>query len=87
MLLNEFLKEHRKVLEQEATIAGLKSEVTKQASAIAHQQNDFEATISELRKEMETAVAHAKEQDARIQKVTDQVQLSRPAPRMVSTGQ
>jgi uncharacterized coiled-coil protein SlyX len=87
MLLNESLKEHCKVQDQEATIAGLKSEVTKQASAIAHQQNDFEATIRELRKEMETAVAHAKEQDARIQKVSDQVQLSRPVPRMVVNGQ
>jgi hypothetical protein len=78
-LLNEFLKEHKKVEEQEATIAQLKSEVTKQALAIAHQQNDFEATISELRNEMETVAARFKEQDAKIQKVSDQVEVKNPA--------
>ena len=35
MLLNEFLKEHRKVQEQKATLTELKSTVTKQESAIA----------------------------------------------------
>jgi hypothetical protein len=58
MLLNEFLKEHRKVEQQEATIA-------------------------ELKKGMETLVARSKEQDAKIRKVTDQIEMSRPAPRMV----
>src|SRR5216684_1695995 len=38
MLLNEFLKEHRKVQEQEATIAQLKSAVAKQEATAAHQQ-------------------------------------------------
>ncbi len=47
MLLNEFLKEHRKVEEQEATIA-------------------------ELKKGMETLVARSKEQDGKIQRVSDQ---------------
>jgi hypothetical protein len=42
MLLNEFLKEHQKVEEQQATIGQLKSNAAKQ-----------EATISELNKEME----------------------------------
>ena len=39
MLLNEFLKEHRKVQEQEATIAQLKS-------TVAQQQRDSEATAT-----------------------------------------
>ncbi len=68
MLLNEFLKEHRKVREQEATITQLTSMVAKEETAIAHQGKDFETTIAELKKEMETVVAHAKEQDAKIQK-------------------
>ena len=43
MLLNEFLKEHRKVEEQEATIA--------------KQRKDFATTITELKREMQTIVA------------------------------
>jgi hypothetical protein len=58
MLLNEFLKEHRKVEEQQATIA-------------------------ELKKEIETIVAHSKEQDSEIQGVRDQVQMNKPDARVV----
>ena len=72
MLLNEFLKEHRKVeqqaremQEQQATIAELKSDAVKQ-----------EATISQLKKEMETVVACLKEHDSRIQKVSAQIEVS-----------
>jgi hypothetical protein len=83
MLLNEFLKAHRKMEEQEATITQLKSTVTKEETAIAQQRNDFEATINELKREMQTVVASFKEQDAKIQKVSAQVELNRPAPRTV----
>jgi hypothetical protein len=58
MLLNEFLKAHRKI-------------------------HDQEATITQLRKEMETVVAHAKEQDSRIQKVSDQIEISKARPEVV----
>jgi predicted RNA methylase len=58
MLLNEFLKAHRKIQEQEAT-------------------------ITQLRKEMETVVAHAKEQDSRIQKVSDQIETNKATPGVV----
>jgi len=87
MLLNEFLKEHRKVQEQEATITQLQSTVTKQEAAIAHHRNDLEATITGLRKEIETVVARAKEQDAKIQKVSDQVELSKHTPQTVLNSQ
>jgi uncharacterized coiled-coil protein SlyX len=90
MLLNEFLKEHRKVQEQESTIAGFKSTAAEQEATvaelkitIAQQRKDFEATITELKRGMETVVARFKEQDAKIQKVTDQIELSKPAPRTV----
>jgi uncharacterized coiled-coil protein SlyX len=69
MLLNEFLKEHRKVEEQQATITQLK--VT-----MAHQQ-----------KGMETLTASLKEQAAQIQKVSAELELSRPAPQMVADNQ
>jgi len=54
MLLNEFLKEHKRVEQQEATIAYLSQQV-------------------------ESLVAHAKEQDSKLQKVSAQLELSKPA--------
>jgi uncharacterized coiled-coil protein SlyX len=50
MLLNEFLKEHRKNEEQEATIALLKSTDAKQEATIARQQKQIEALTAGLQK-------------------------------------
>jgi uncharacterized coiled-coil protein SlyX len=79
MLLNEFLKEHKKVDElnakaakQDATITELKSMVTKQEAMIVRQQKTAEAFTVQL-----------KEQDAKLQKVSVQVQTNKPAPQMV----
>jgi Chaperone of endosialidase len=49
MVLNEFLKEHKKVQQLEA--------------ASAQQRNDFEATIAELRKEKAGVVARSRDQE------------------------
>ena len=76
MLLNEFLKQHRKVEEQDATITQLKSTVAKQ-----------EATIAQQQKGMEVFTASLKEQASQIQKVSDQLELSKPAPRTVGNNQ
>jgi hypothetical protein len=73
MLLNEFLKEHKKVEEQQATIRRLKWNDTKQ-----------EVTISELKKDMGVLTAQLKEQAADIQKVNAQIAMSRPAPRLLT---
>jgi hypothetical protein len=62
MLLDEFLKEHRKVQEQEATIVQLKK--------------DFRATAAHQQKQIEALTAG-------LQKVSAQVELSRPAPQTV----
>ena len=59
MLLNEFLKEHRKVEGQEATIA-------------------------QMKKGMDTLVAHIKEQDSKIQKVSDRVEMSTAATQVAT---
>jgi hypothetical protein len=59
MLLNEFLKEHRKVEEQEAT-------------------------ITQLKKGMESVTARLKEQDSKIEKVSAQFEASKPAPQVVN---
>jgi hypothetical protein len=73
MLLNEFLKAHRKIKEQGAVIAQLKFDAVNQ-----------KATISELKKGMETVVARLKEQDSKIQKVSAQLEASTPAPQVVN---
>src|SRR5947208_7246218 len=59
MLLNEFLKEHKKVEEQQASIGQLKSE-------------------------MQTMVAQLKEQAAQIQRVSAQLEVSKRAPQVVT---
>jgi hypothetical protein len=50
MLLNEFLKEHRKVEEQQATITQLQSKVLKQEANAANQQKHIEALTAGLQK-------------------------------------
>ena len=65
MLLNEFLKEHHHVQEQDRKI---------------HEQT---TTIVQLKKEVETVVAHAKEQDSKIQRVSAQIELNRSVPQIV----
>jgi uncharacterized coiled-coil protein SlyX len=64
MLLNEFLKAHSKMEEQEATIAQLKSTDAKQEATIAKQQKQIEALTAGL------------------QKVSDQLELSKPEPKV-----
>ena len=50
MLLNEFLKEHRKVEEQQATIKRLESQVAEQELTVAHQQKQIEMVIATVQK-------------------------------------
>jgi len=83
MLLNEFLKEHCKVGE-------LKSAQEKQQARIAQQRKDFEATIARLQarvvqqqKGMEALVACLREQESKIQKVSDQLELGKAVTNVV----
>ena len=75
MLLNEFLKEHRKVEEQGATIAQLKQ--------------DFQSKLAEQQKQIKALTASLKEQASQIQKVTRlrRVEVTKPAPQMVLNNQ
>jgi hypothetical protein len=50
MLLNEFLKEHRKVEQQEATISQQRKDFE---AAIAQQRKDFEAAVTELKRQIQ----------------------------------
>jgi len=70
MLLNEFLKEHRKAEKQEATIRQLES-------TVAQQQKDFQATAAHQQKQIEAL-------SAGLQKVSAQIEASKPAPHVVN---
>jgi hypothetical protein len=74
MLLNEFLKEHRRVEEQGVTIAQQKKDF---ASQLARQQKAFEAKFAQQQQQVEALTAT-------VQKVSDQVALSKPAPQLVA---
>jgi hypothetical protein len=84
MLLNEFLKEHRKVEEQQASITQLKSTVENQDTTIAQQQKEFQSAVARQRKEMDAVVGQLKEQAAQIQKVNARLDANRPARQMVN---
>jgi Chaperone of endosialidase len=70
MLLNEFLKEHKKIAEQQATIAQLKS-------TVGREQKGFEAKLAKQEEQIETLTAG-------LQKVSAQVEASKPAPQVVN---
>ena len=73
MLLNEVLKEHKKVEAQQTNITQLNSKMASQAAIIAQQQKGMEALTAQL-----------KEQAAQIQKVSAQLEVSKPAPQVVN---
>src|SRR5436190_24356307 len=72
MLLNELLKEHRKVEEQQTTITRLNS-------AVVQQLQDFQAAVAEQQKAMEAVMARLGEHAAQIQKVSAQLETTRPS--------
>jgi uncharacterized coiled-coil protein SlyX len=59
MLLNEFLKEHRKVEEQQATITRLESKIAKQGLNATQQQKQIEA-LSETVQKVRDQIARGK---------------------------
>jgi hypothetical protein len=77
MLLNEFLKEHRKVEQQERKIQEQDCKVQEQEATITQLKKDFGATITQL-------TARLDEQASQIQKVTAQLEVSKPAPQVVN---
>src|SRR5437667_10897200 len=87
MLLNEFLKEHRKVQEQEVRITQLNSTVEKQQATIAQQQKDSQSTATEQQKEIKALAASLKEQAAKIQKVSAQIELQKSPTQTVANSQ
>ena len=87
MLLNEFLKEHRKVedqgrkeQEQEATITQLKS-------TVAQQQKDFQSALAQQQKEIKALTASLKEQASQIKKVNAELEVSKATAQPVADNQ
>jgi hypothetical protein len=73
MLLNEFLKEHGKVQRQDCRIQ-------EQDMTIAQLKQEFQSKLSEQQKQIEALTTG-------LQKVSDQLELSKPAPQTVLNNQ
>src|SRR5207237_1608773 len=69
MLLNEFLKAHRKVQDLERTVTELR--------AAAAEQEELKASVAKLQSALE-------KQGERLQKVSERVEANRAAPRVVA---
>jgi len=84
MLLNEFLKEYRKVEEQEQTLQ-------KQDATIANLHKEFQAESIQQQKHFEAKIAQQQEQiealAAGLRKVNAQVELKKSAPQTVADNQ
>ena len=73
MLLNEFLKEHRRNERQEKTISQLKANAAKEQNIAARQQEEIKALAVQLKRQAE-----------QIQRVSARVEISRSLPQTVS---
>jgi uncharacterized coiled-coil protein SlyX len=77
MLLNEFLKEHRKVEEPSREILEQRATITELKSTVAKQQTDFQAIAARQQKQIEALTEG-------LQKVSAQFHASKPAPQVVN---
>ena len=71
----------------EAVNAMLLNEFLKQYRTVEELKKDFQATIAQQQNEIKALAATVKEQAAQIQKVSAQVELSKPAPQTVLNNQ
>jgi hypothetical protein len=76
MLLNEFLKEHKKV-------EGQQSKIDQQQATIA----ELKSTVAQQQKGMEVLTVQLKEQAAQIQKVSAQLEVGKPATKVALGNQ
>jgi len=77
MLLNEFLKEHKKVQEQNSKIQQQEAAITELKSMVGQQQKDIQTTAAHQQKQIEALTAG-------LQKVSVQLEGSKPAPQVVN---
>ena len=76
MLLNEFLKEHKKVEEQNRKLENQDARIEQQ-----------EITIGQLKADVETLVARVAEQNSKIQRVSEKVELNKAAPQLAAVDE
>jgi uncharacterized coiled-coil protein SlyX len=75
MVLNEFLKEHKKVDEQQATIRQLETNAATQKATIS----ELKSVVAQQQKGLELLSAQVREQAGKIQKVSAQLDLTKPS--------
>jgi len=73
MLLNEFLKQHRAFLKEQRKVEA-------QEATITQLKQDFQSRLAEQQKQIKALTSG-------LEKVNNQLELSKPAPQMVSSGQ
>jgi septal ring factor EnvC (AmiA/AmiB activator) len=83
MLLNEFLKEHRKLEQQERKIQEQDYKVREQGATISA----MKSTVAQQQKGMEVLTAQLRQQAAQIQRVSAQLEASQPALQVVNNNQ
>jgi Chaperone of endosialidase len=76
MLLNEFLKAHRRAEQQQARITQLEATVAKEEAAIAEQHRDFERKLAQQETQIEALTSG-------LQKVSAQLEMMKPGTQMV----
>jgi predicted RNase H-like nuclease (RuvC/YqgF family) len=76
MLLNEFLKEHKNVEEQKRKLENQDSKIQQQ-----------ETTIAQLKADLETLTAGVAEQNSKIQRVSERVELNKAAPQLAAADE
>jgi uncharacterized coiled-coil protein SlyX len=81
MLLNEFLKEHKRVDGQNCKLDQQERTIREQEATIA----ELKCIAAKQEKGMAALAARVKEQDSKIQKVSAQIEMSKPAPKVVVT--
>jgi chromosome segregation ATPase len=79
MLLNEFLKQRKKVEDQQETIAQLKSDATKEKAA----RIELKSAVAQQQKAMEILTAQLQEQAAQIQRVSARLEMNERATQTV----
>ena len=87
MLLNEFVKEYRKVEQQDRRIQKQEATIADLRSAMVEQRKDFENTTAHQHEQVHAITATLKAQAALIQKVSAQIEASKPEKRVVLNSQ
>jgi uncharacterized coiled-coil protein SlyX len=85
MLLNEFLKEHKAFLEEQRKVAQQEATISQLKSTVAQQQRDSRTTVAQQQTAMDAVIARLEAQDLNIQKVSAQLEASKPARQLVKT--